>query len=339
MSATSVDDILLASDFKAESNLTTSQLNSKFSITDSDNADWILGCRITRARSKHLLMIDQEQFVTSILRHYDMDCCNKTMMPLPAEWLTTDMCPKTEEEHAQVAVKLYSDYCAIVGKCMYLSTCTRPNISYAVRELARFMSNYGKRHYAAAKHLLCYLKGTSSHGIIYGDIEQSTPIFCSFADSDWAASQNQRSISGYLVECGSGPIAWSSKQQTLVALSSCEAKYISCTHCTRQIIWLRSLFHELGFSQDHASALFCDNQGTVACTHNPHSHSLMKHINLHAHFIRDCINRRVIDVHHILGMQNPADLLTKSLPNVTHLKWLHMIRLDIDQNSSQIQVA
>jgi hypothetical protein len=162
-----------------------------------------------------------------------------------------------------------------------------------------------------------------------------TPIFRSFADSDWAASDNRRSISGYLVECGGAPIAWSSKQQALVALSSCEAEYIACTHCARQIIWLRSLFRELGFPQDHASILFCDNQGTVACTHDPHSHSRMKHIDIRAHFIRDCVNRRIVDVHHIPGAQNPADLLTKSLPHVTHFKWLRMIRLDTDQKQIQ----
>jgi hypothetical protein len=331
MSATSVDDILLASDSKAESDLTASQINSKFTITDCGDADWILGCRITRCRPKRLLMIDQEQFILSILRQYDLDRCNKATTPLPSERLSADMCPKTDKDRALAATKPYSDYCAIVGKCMYLSTCTRPDISYAVRELARYMSNYGTRHYAAAKHLLRYLKGTSSRGILYGNVDNMTPIFRSFADSDWATSANRKSISGYLIECGGGPLAWSSKQQTLIALSSCEAEYIACTHCARQIIWLRALFTELGYPQEQATVLYCDNQGTVACTHDPHSHSRMKHIDLRAHFIRECVNRRIIDVHHIPGSQNPADLLTKPLLHTTHLKWLNLIRLDTDQ--------
>jgi hypothetical protein len=333
MSATSVDDILLASNSKEESDLAASQINSKFTTTDGGDADWILGCRITRCRSKRLLMIDQEQFVLSILRQYNLDRCNHTTTPLPTERLTTDMCPKTDAERLQVASAPFKDYCAIVGKCMYLSTCTRPDISYAVRELARFMSNYGPKHYAAAKHLLRYLKGSSSWGIIYGDVQNMTPIFRSFADSDWATSDNRRSVSGYLIECGGGPLAWSSKQQTLIALSSCEAEYISCTHCARQIIWLRSLFRELGFPQLHASILYCDNQGTVSCTHDPHAHSRMKHIDLRAHFIRDCVNRRIIDVHHIPGTQNPADLLTKPLHPVIHQKWINLIRLNTTQDS------
>jgi hypothetical protein len=335
MSATSVDDIILVSNSKAESDRAASQINDKFTSTDCGDAEWILGCRVTRCRAKRLLMIDQSQFITTILREFKMDKCNDLTTPCPKIRLTADMCPKTDNERDEVTKAPYSDYCAIVGKCMYLSTCTRPDISFAVRELARFMSNYGKQHYAAAKHLLRYLQGTRTRGIIYGDTENLSPTFRSFADSDWAMSDGRKSISGYVIECGGGPICWSSKQQVVIALSSCEAEYLSCAHCARQIIWLRSLFAELGFPQLSSSTLFCDNQGTVACTHDPHSHSRMKHIDIRAHFIRDCVNRRIIDVHHIPGVQNPADILTKPLDKTIHQKWLHHIRLDIDQTTVQ----
>jgi hypothetical protein len=58
MSATSVDDILVASDSKQESDLVAAEINNKFAVTDSGDAEWILGCRITRFRPKRLLMID-----------------------------------------------------------------------------------------------------------------------------------------------------------------------------------------------------------------------------------------------------------------------------------------
>jgi hypothetical protein len=66
------------------------------------------------------------------------------------------MCPSTDKEHTSAA-KL--PYCAIVRKCMYLSTCTRPNISFTTCKLAKYMSNFGTKHYEAAKHLLHYLQG------------------------------------------------------------------------------------------------------------------------------------------------------------------------------------
>jgi hypothetical protein len=331
MSATSVDDILLASDSKQESDKAAAEINSKFAVTDSGDAEWILGCRITRFRPKRLLMVDQHTYAVSILRQYKLDECKSLPTPGPAKTLTTAMCPKSDEEREAMATAPFNQYTGIVGKCMYLANCTRPDISYTVRELARFMSNYGKEHYAAAKRLLRYLQGTRSRGIVYGNAPDVSPIFRAFADSDWAASENRKSISGYIIQCGGGPIAWSSKQQLTVAASSCEAEYVACAHCAREVIWLRALFGELGFTQTDASSLLCDNKGAVACTHDPHSHSRMKHIDITEHFIRDCVNRGVIDVQHVPGIQNPADLLTKPLAKPTHEKWLTHIRLDIQQ--------
>ena len=143
-------------------------------------------------------------------------------------------------------------------------------------------------------------------------------------------SEGRKSVSGYIIECGNGPLTWSSKQQVVVALSSCEAEYLACSHCARQCLWLRSLFHELSFSQDQATSLYCNNQGTVACTHDPQSHSQMKHIDIRAHFICDSVNKRLVDVHHIPRTENPADLLTKPLSWVTHHKWLTRLNMHHD---------
>jgi hypothetical protein len=66
------------------------------------------------------------------------------------------------------------------------------------------MSNYRVKHFKAMKHLLHYLQGTQSRGIIYGNKPNPYPIFKAFADSDWAMSKNRKSISGFLIECGNG---------------------------------------------------------------------------------------------------------------------------------------
>jgi hypothetical protein len=141
-------------------------------------------------------------------------------------------------------------------------------------------------------------------------------------------SENHKSISGFLIECANSPLFWSSKQQVVVALSSYEAEYIACSHCTRQVIWLCSLFEELGFLQTNSMPLYCNNQGTVACIHNPQSHSQMKHIDINAHFIHDTVNHRLINVHHIAGTKNVANLLTKPLHHLIHQKWLSYISMD-----------
>lgn len=58
ISATSVDDLLVASSSKAESDLTASQIKQKFAITDGGDTEWLLGCDIGKWRDRRLLMID-----------------------------------------------------------------------------------------------------------------------------------------------------------------------------------------------------------------------------------------------------------------------------------------
>lgn len=193
------------------------------------------------------------------------------------------------------------------------------------------MSNYGPSHIAAAKHLLRYLKGTQSLGITLGSANPTYPLLRALSDSDWGMGDTRKSISGFIVTMGDSPLSWSSKQQAVVALSSCEAEYLASTHCAREVLWFRNLFAELGFPQYDPTTIFCDNQGTVACTHDPHSHSKMKHISIREHFIRDCILKRQIDVIHVAGTDNVADLLTKPLHRTMHMRWISLLKLDAGQ--------
>ena len=118
MSATSMDDILITSDSKAESDRAMSEINLKFTITDSGDAEWILGCRITCDHSKCLLMIDQEQFVTTILQQFGMEHCNPVAMPLPNTHLTSNMCPRNLMKNVQLS--LHYHIAPLLGSaCIY----------------------------------------------------------------------------------------------------------------------------------------------------------------------------------------------------------------------------
>ena len=140
MSATSVDDILLATASEAESDNITAEIGKLFTITDNGDMKWLLGCRVTRYRSRGFLILSQESYTTRILETFNMHLSNSANTPLPPKTcLSADQSPKTEAERAEMR-KL--PYCALVGKVMYLATTTRPDIMYAVRELAKFMTNY-----------------------------------------------------------------------------------------------------------------------------------------------------------------------------------------------------
>eukprot|EP00253_Pinus_taeda_P026026 PITA_26026 len=109
------------------------------------------------------------------------------------------------------------------GKLVYL-THTRPNLSFVVGLVARFMQNPHESHLKVAKRILHYVRGTIQFGIHYS--AEASPLLVGFTDSDWAGDPDDRkSTAGYVFTLGSGPITWAYKKQGAISLSSAEAEY------------------------------------------------------------------------------------------------------------------
>ena len=134
---------------------------------------------------------------------------------------------------------------------------TRPDISFAVGLINRFMDNPKASHWAVAKRILRYLKGTLSYGVLFTKdsdqtaftdlvgISESTTMLMGFSDSDWCGDKvENKSTTGYLFKFLGAPISWCSKKQHVVALSSCEVEYIAACYAACQALWLDSLLEE-----------------------------------------------------------------------------------------------
>ena len=115
-------------------------------------------------------------------------------------------------------------------------------------------------------------------------INQDLNIFC---DANWASEANRKLVSSYVITIAGGAVAWSSKKQTSVALSTAtaEAEYISSTHAAKQVLWHRSLFQELNFKLPRTSTIFSENQAAIAIAHHLEFHTRTKHININHHFL------------------------------------------------------
>ena len=103
-------------------------------------------------------------------------------------------------------------------------TITRPDLSYPVGVISQFMARPTVEHLQCAQRVLRYVSGTKDRGLLYraGTAAQ----LVGYTDADWAGNAADcRSTSGYAFSLGSAAIAWSSKKQPTVALSSTEAEY------------------------------------------------------------------------------------------------------------------
>jgi hypothetical protein len=135
---------------------------------------------------------------------------------------------------------------SVIGALQYV-TITRPDISFVVNRVSQYMHAPTVSHWAAVKRILRYLIGTITHGILISS--SSSHSITAFSDSNWAGCpDDRRSTTGYLVYLGNNLISWSSKKQTIVARSSTEAEYRGLAAVTAEVIWLTSLFKELGLN-------------------------------------------------------------------------------------------
>lgn len=93
-------------------------------------------------------------------------------------------------------------------------------------------------------------------------------------------------------------------------------------------MWLRSLLSKIGLTEGKLTELYCDNNKTIASTHDPHKHSRVKHINIQYHYIWNCINKGHIEVKNIWETENVVDIMTKALRRTVHALTLKMLRIE-----------
>ncbi|CAL2226911.1 unnamed protein product [Prunus armeniaca] len=249
------------------------------------------------------IFIHQKKYAKTLLEKFRLKDCKSVCTPLVA----TD---KLQREDGSEATD-ESLYKKMVGSLLYL-TATRPDIMFSASLLARFMHNPSKKHYGAAKRVLRYIQGTIDYGIEY--VAGKSALLIGYCDSDWSGSEDDRkSTSGYAFSFGSGTFAWASVKQQSVALSTVEAEYMSAAEATSQAIWLRLVLEDFGEEQTTTTTLFCDSTSAIAMAKNPVFHQKSKHIDKKFHFIRDEIQKGVIELIYCKGEEQIADIFTKAL--------------------------
>ena len=141
------------------------QLFSKFDMKDLSASNFILGMEIKRDQKRRKLWLNQIKYVETILQRFNMQECELVKVPIiVGVKLSTDECPKTQEEEEDVS---HVPYVSAVGILMYAMVCTRPYIAHAMGVLSRYMSKPGKEHWTTIKRVFRYLRGTASYGLCY----------------------------------------------------------------------------------------------------------------------------------------------------------------------------
>jgi hypothetical protein len=153
-----------------------------------------------------------------------------------------------------------------IGSLMFASVCTRPDITFAVSYLARFMNHPSRQVCIAITRVFRYLKGTADLGITIKKEDGARPLV--YCDADYAGdTTDYKSTSGVLVMIGTTPVCWYSSKQTSTAQSTTDAEIVSMNLVTKKIVWIRILLKEMGITIAQTTRLLCDNQSANMLAH------------------------------------------------------------------------
>ena len=200
-------------------------------------------------------------------------------------------------------------YMAIVGGLLWLSNVTRFELAFASSQLARFVSNPGELHFAAAIRVLLYLQSTADRVLVFSPRADLTPPLQVYVDSDWSV---KFSSSGALFFYAGCLVAWFSKVQRSVSFSSAESELFGAIMAGREAIFIRELLVDLGLTQSKPTQIFTDSKSCVDLSYDPVSFKKTKHILRAAEGLRDYVARLVLVLVHLPGKINVADILTKA---------------------------
>jgi Reverse transcriptase (RNA-dependent DNA polymerase)/GAG-pre-integrase domain/gag-polypeptide of LTR copia-type len=321
-----VDDLVFASKSKEAIEKVKSDLRARFKIRDQGPTSLILGVQLERDRETRTVRLSQPNYIQSILESFRMQDCNGTRTPMDDKArLSSKMSPTSDAEKAEMKNIPYRE---AVGKLLYLSISTRPDISYAVGVLCRYNDNPGKEHWQAVKRVLRYLKATKHYKLTYAPSTISDEIFVTHSDADLGGNpDNARSTAGFVMSVGGGAVMWGSRLQRHVSLSSTESEYTTAAATGCEIIWMREFLDEIGYDISKASTLFLDSNSALQVAKNPEHQSTMKHVNRNYHWIRERVADGEIHLVHVPGTENVADIFTKPLAFVKFDRFRELLGL------------
>ena len=197
-----------------------------FELTREGSFSEFLGIKFVHNKETGAFTAMQQGLIKKILSVTAMEDCNPNWIPAAPTTLGIDPDGEPMDEEWS--------YPLIIGMLLYLLTNTRPDITFAVSQVARFNHSPKKSHATAVKMIICYLKHTINKGTIIhptGALQLDCWVDATFGnlyciDLDHEPS-TAKSCIRYIITLGGCPLVWKSQLQSTIALSTQEGEY--CT--------------------------------------------------------------------------------------------------------------
>jgi hypothetical protein len=215
---------------------------------------------IVRDRPRKLPVLKQHCHISKLAEASGLQDAFPVQVPMIASVYRDAIGAPVEEPSA------ITEYKSLLGALMHISNYTRPDISFAVSYLARFVNALTTDKFARLVDIIKYLVGTASYGLYLGGT--SRPLYA-YSDADWAAcTATRKSVTGLVVMCGIGAIAWKSVRQATISRSTAESEYIAAGEVAKELQYVHQLAPDLGLLPG-CVLVGCDNSAALSLVEDP----------------------------------------------------------------------
>ena len=217
-------------------------------------------------------------------------------------------------------------YRSAVGSLLYLVKHSRPDIANAVRELSKTMDQASLAGWKEMKRVIKYVLDSREKGLkIEPEIKDQWELEM-YSDSDFAGDKDKRiSVTGYILYLSNVPIAWKSKSQKSVTLSSSEAEFVAMSEAVKEIRFVYQLLKSIGMKVKIPVKMRIDNVGAIFMAENVTTSNRTKHIDTRFNYVREYIQDEFLEIKFVRSEDNRADIFTKNVIGEINAKHINSI--------------
>lgn len=312
-----VDDLLICGKDAKEIKGIKVLLSERFKMKDLGRIKEYLGITIDYESDKNEIKLNQTKYIESLIKKYNLE--NSKLYNTPME----------------VNLKIEkSDYCErdiryrnLIGALLYISSATRPDISFSVNYLSRFQNCFNETHYKYALRILKYLYLTKNLNLMYKRNENVNIIDC-HVDADWAGDNlDRKSTTGYAISLFGNIIYWKSRKQKSVTKASTFAEYVALSEAVSELNFVKQLLKTFNVKLRKPINIYEDNSGAIDIAKKGNLTKNSKHIEVHYHYVHECVEENTINIVKIDTDENFADIFTKALCREKFEKFRNMLNL------------
>jgi hypothetical protein len=292
-----------------------------------------LGIDIQHHAKQNQYKLTQTGLVDKILDTTNLRDCNGKSTPCSPDGKTLG-----SDKDGPAADQEWN-YASVIGMLLYLAGNSRPDISFAVHQAARFTHAPKASHEKAVVRICRYLKATRDEGLVLQP-SNTLKVDC-YVDADFGGLFGAedpmdplcaKSRTGFVVMLANCPLVWASKLQTTIALSTQNAEYVALSQSLRELVHLRELLldlmgtlglgSEVKFEtkskafEDNAAALQFAKTGKLSLQNK---HIATKYHWFRSHLVSDTNPNGWLDIDKVASDEQAADIFTK---NLTHEKFI-----------------